>query len=205
VPSAINFLDQPGKEGDIVGALRRRAAGAIGIGAEIGPGAIEPVGKHDTELLAPGDFRPRGSARDVGAGLGIAMQDDNQRRRPGVRAQNFVSANGAVDIDGLGPGGPRAACNSQENGKSKPAWHDHGSLILWAKMERDGRDHKPFRFLDFAPLKHPLRFASRTGGREERNGVLCMGLFSIFLVGAATPSSKVRGSKWLIIFVPLKY
>jgi len=52
------FFNQPDDEGDVVGTLRRRAAGAIGVGTEIGPGAAEPIRKDHTEAVAPGDFRP---------------------------------------------------------------------------------------------------------------------------------------------------
>jgi hypothetical protein len=48
----------PDNESDIVGTLGRCAAGAIGIRAEVGPGAIKPVGKDDAEVFALRDFRP---------------------------------------------------------------------------------------------------------------------------------------------------
>ena len=52
------LFDQLCDKGDVVRTIRRRAAGAIGIGAEISPGAVEPIWKDHAKTVAPGDCRP---------------------------------------------------------------------------------------------------------------------------------------------------
>ena len=105
------------------------------------------------------------------------MQHDHQRNRPGLGAQDFESAGGAVDIDGLRPCGPRAACSQQENGKSPSEQHGsqlHGSVFV--------------RPLHLLMPQMRASFVSPFG--KKRNHLLCMGLFSRFLVWG----------KWLIVF-----
>jgi len=76
------FFDQRDDEADIVGARGRARPGAFVAGPQIGPGAIEAVGKTARRIGSRwATFGHEVRAAMVGAGLGIAVQTNHQRRR----------------------------------------------------------------------------------------------------------------------------
>ena len=147
--------------------LRRAAAGALLASAQIGPGLIEPVGIDDREVLALGDQRPRGAPHHVDAGLGIAVQDDDERRGLCLRQLRDERPRHAVDRETVAARRQCAACapqrNSQTNNAREPV-HDYPTAFAAARPALRPENRHPPRNVPFQRAVAVHAAAAKTGG-----------------------------------------